>query len=43
MRLTAVVARAQRSEFLTQRHILSMKRSNDQTIALMTRSAQRDR
>src|ERR1700733_9436563 len=43
MRLTAVVARAQRSEFLTQRHILSMKWSNDQTIAFMTRSTQGDR
>src|ERR1700756_471680 len=33
MRLTVVAARAQCAEFLTQRHILSMKRGNDQNIA----------
>jgi hypothetical protein len=40
MRLTVVVARAQCAEFLTQRHILSMKRGNDQKIALIARRAQ---
>jgi hypothetical protein len=40
MRLTVVVARAQCAEFLTQRHILSMKRGNDQTNALIARRAQ---
>ena len=33
MRLTVVVARAQCAEFLTRRHILSMKRGNDQCLA----------
>src|ERR1700733_1156110 len=39
-RLTIVVARAQCAEFLTQRHILSMKRGNDQKVALIARRAQ---
>ena len=37
MRLTVVVARTQCSEFLTQRHILSMKRGNDQKNELIAR------
>jgi len=40
MRLTVVVVRAQCAEFLTQRHILSMKRGTDQTIALIVRRVQ---
>jgi hypothetical protein len=40
MRLTVVAARAQCAEFLTQRHILSMKRGNDQKLALIARRAQ---
>ena len=40
MRLTVVVARAQCAGFLTQRHILSMKRGNDQKNALIARRAQ---
>jgi hypothetical protein len=40
MRLTVVVVRAQCAEFLTQRHILSMKRGNDQKIALIARRVQ---
>lgn len=40
MRLTVVVARTQCAEFLTQRHILSMKRGNDQKIALIAGRAQ---
>jgi hypothetical protein len=35
MRLTSVVAKVQCAEFPTQRHILSMKRSNDQKPALI--------
>src|SRR3981189_1381499 len=40
MRLTVAVARAPCAEFLTQRHILSMNRGNDQKIALIARRAQ---
>jgi hypothetical protein len=40
MRLMVVVARAQRAEFLTQQHILSMKRGNDTKHALIARRAQ---
>ncbi len=40
MHLTVVVARARCAEFLTRRHILSLKRGNDQIIAHIARGAQ---
>jgi hypothetical protein len=37
MRLTVAVARAQSAEFLTKRHILSMKGGNDQVALIAGR------